>query len=714
MSNQIGQLPTDKNFGLDFNYAVWTPGTSVLLCNVPWNSDYRDIVFFPSDDDLNTYLDNTSGPRTTVNNLSYAKPGNPVRLNIPFNRAYQYNYLKAYNPAQPIPGNDTPRAFYYFITDVRYVAPNTTELQVQLDVWQTFCRHVTFGNCFIERGHIGIANVNQFDDHGRTYLTVPEGLDIGNEYVVARQYENVMVDMATGSAADQMGVIVASTTAITADPGNVGNPQLKTAEGSLFERMPNGCELWYFDNPAEFSYWQLYISNFPWVAQGVISVTAVPKLPVDLGTGVSYDVNNPERKIIPLFGVTSTTATSFINLAPNFRNDVNLGRYSRLKKFLTYPYTLVELTTFSGNPILLKPECVNTDTLTVGRMMHVGPPNPRIVFYPKGYNAAAGDADNQSGEFLNMATGIFDLPTFSLVNNGYLGYMASNRNAIAFQHTSADWSQQRALKGADTAFNQARVSANTGLDLAQQSIDAQMAQMRLSNDILNYRGIQKAGNAVVDGLAIALNPMAGGPAAGILRGVQGGANAFADVAIGAEQNTRGAAIDTNLTRGQSRSKYMNETYAMDTNYQYASFAAQGDYANAIAGINAKVQDAKMIQPTTSGQIGGDAFNLATFKWGIFARLKTLQPAAMAVVGEFWLRYGYAVNRFGKMPATYQVMDKFTYWKLRETYIRSSSCPEGFKQTIRGIFEKGVTVWSNPTDIGMIDTADNAPLSGVTL
>jgi len=38
----------------------------------------------------------------------------------------------------------------------------------------------------------------------------------------------------------------------------------------------------------------------------------------------------------------------------------------------------------------------------------------------------------------------------------------------------------------------------------------------------------------------------------------------------------------------------------------------------------------------------------------------------------------------------------------------------FKQAIRGIFEKGVTVWANPADIGTIDIGDNAPLEGVIL
>ena len=36
------------DFGLDFDYAVWTPGTQVGLTRVRWDSTYRDIVRFSS------------------------------------------------------------------------------------------------------------------------------------------------------------------------------------------------------------------------------------------------------------------------------------------------------------------------------------------------------------------------------------------------------------------------------------------------------------------------------------------------------------------------------------------------------------------------------------------------------------------------------------------------------------------------------------------
>src|SRR5699024_9092299 len=115
------------DFGLEFNYSVWTPGTSVTLCNVPWYSDYRDVVFFDSQGDLDSYLTRNSGPTISLQNMMHARPGHPVRINVPFNNAYQYNYLRVHNPKQPV-GENSAKTFYYFISDVRYVAPNTTEL----------------------------------------------------------------------------------------------------------------------------------------------------------------------------------------------------------------------------------------------------------------------------------------------------------------------------------------------------------------------------------------------------------------------------------------------------------------------------------------------------------------------------------------------------------------------------------------------------------
>ena len=182
------------------------------------------------------------------------------------------------------------------------------------------------------------------------------------------------------------------------------------------------------------------------------------------------------------------------------------------------------------------------------------------------------------------------------------------------------------------------------------------------------------------------------------------------------QNQMNNAADINARSAGQRgsASVSSQSSIRDTNKNLADWAAKGDYANTIAGINAKVQDAQLIQPSVSGQYAGETFNLVNDTMELSLRWKMIDPAAIRVLGEYWLRYGYAVRQFKTIPVSLQVMTKFTYWKLAETYISSATVPESFKQAIRGIFEKGVTVWGNANDIGNIDIANNEPISGVTL
>lgn len=704
--NAIKELPSEKNWGLGFNYSVWTQGTAITLANVPWNSDYRDVVRFDNQAGLNAYINNNAGPVIDITKVSYAKFGRPIRLDTPFHTVQNYNYIRVVNPAQPIAG-DSARAFYYFITDVEYVNPNCTHIYVQLDVWQTFGYGVTFGNCYIQQGHIGVANQDAFADFGREFLTVPEGLDVGGEYRMKKQWTRDIAtarDLSTPETDPELGVVTAydimvvTTVSFTSlDFGDIDNPKFESAKGSNMENLPNGSEIWIFAT----SQWEKFLNEFsvrPWVTQGIISISAIPKAHI-------YDVPSVNTAIgddvwalkVGEGSLTRVTAP----LANNWRDTVDLpDRYQHLKKFWTYPYMVLELTCYNGAPLLLKPESWADNNLSVVEVPHFAPPSPRLAFYPYRYNAGdvAPVSDkhgmlNDGGEFLDSMTAIFNFPQFSLLNNGYLSYMSSNANSIAYQHSSADWGQQKSQTGATVAYNQSGNSISTSKEQNRISVNASNRQAQLSNETAGFNAIKGAINNP--------HPMGIG-------------NTVADYAIGTNATSMSNSIGNSASMASNKADTANSQYARDTNLDYANFANQGDYENAIAGIQAKVQDARLIQPTTSGQMGGDAFNLANYKWGYDVKLKMLGGAAMNAVGEKWLRYGYEVNRFGRMPASFMVMEKFTYWKLKETYITGSSCPEYFKQAIRGIFEKGVTVWKNPADIGNIDIADNAPLTGVTI
>ena len=751
MPNAITDPPNDYPFGLEFNYGLWTQGTTVTLVNVPWNNDYRDIVKFPGETKeerkgaLNAYINSIDNQGIEIINLSYVKPNQPIRIDVPFNTAYKYNYIRASNPFQSI-SNDTAKDFYYFITDVRYIAPNTTEVVIQIDVWQTFGYDIEFGNSYIERGHIGIANEKAFDNYGRDYLTIPEGLDVGGEYVtISRRDEYI------GGPAN-LDILVVSTVALEEDLGSNLEPKLETAKGDDIQRLPSGANYYVFNDVASFRYFMQQYARYPWATQGIISITQIPDVTrygytrelvgefngVNLHRVEYQNPDTPER-----------TGGKYFNMFVNWResNEIKNNipeRYRHLRKFFTFPYMAIEMTAFTGQPVILKPESWANPHARMSEKAVLAPPNQRIVFYPTRYNAKpnspirstkepfndttdviATDRDyyDDGGEYLDKATSINNFPKFALVNNMALGVLAAQSNSIAFQERSADWAQQRALRGNEVSYDQASSGMNLANELTGIGTGADAAQTSIGNQgVYNNAITGGIGGLLGGGASGAIGgAMAGGPpgaivgaGVGIVGGgvgaIMGGVSAVLQVG----QNDASLAVRNAAANAANAAQVGNQGFVRDTNKNLADWAAKGDYENNIAGINAKVQDIALTQPSTSGQVGGEAFNIVHEELRFSLRWRLVDQSAIRTVGEYWLRYGYAVRQFGRIPESLLVMSKFTYWKLSETYLIAAGMPETFKQSIRGIFEKGVTVWASPDYIGNIDIADNTPLEGVTL
>lgn len=709
--SRITDVPTRvSNAGQEFNYDIWSANTRVTLCNVQWDSTYRDIVGFDDKAALDAYIDAQPNSKIVLDKVARLNPGTPIRLSVPYNKALNFNYIRVDNP---LTYNDDPRSFYYFIMDVGYVANMTTNFIVMLDVWQTFGRDVEFGRSYVERGHIAVANENADQTWGNRFLTVPEGLDLGNEFTITKTTRQTI---ASNFNPQKPCVIVSTTVSFEGSGGSVDDPVIKTARGSKFENLPNGVEQYLFLD-WEYQDFLRYTADKPWVTQGIISAQAVPYLNPTTDvftTQVLMEGGYPVKRLNE--GIVKNRKYQLVRDVHEVEHYLLPDRYKHLTKFCTYPYSAIEVTTYSGTPLVLKPERIATRDLDVVRMMHLSIPGARIAFYPYKYNSYDGvDADvsvagqefyNDNAEFLDMVTGILDLPTFSVVNNSYMAFLASNKNSIAYQHSSADWSQQRTGLTAGLSYDQAGASMGTQRQQTEIGLSAQNQQVAMQNDFQMLGAAAGAAQGIAGGIA-------GGPA-GIAAGVAGGAGGLAGAALANAQRTAGNDISQSAARQTLRSQQNLSGYMRNSNYDMAMTVARGDYAQQIAGINAKVQDAKMIQPTTAGQVGGDAFNLALYEWAIHAKVKRVNSGVMRVIGEYWLRYGYALNHFVTPPSGLHCMTKFTYWKMLETYIRSSTCPEQFKQSIRGIFEKGVTVWKNPNDIGFIDTADNQPIGGIAL
>lgn len=734
---------------INFSYAKWTPNTRFKLCNVPWDMGYRDIVKWDRQSQK-AYFDRLNGIEFT--DCTMAKYGLPVRLPVPFAQASQYNYLIATNDYD----FDTPRSWYYFVQTCDYINAHTTQLNIQLDVWQSFQHDVQLGNAYVERGHVGVANENAWKDWGKTYLDLPEGLDTGKCTVLTNELWKPLMGVVDGHNL-KFGVIMLSTTSLSVDSGTKDNPTIQSASGSFFESQANGTEVYYLDNPLDIGRFFDGGATSPWVTQGICGIFAVPPLPDRLtrwGAKVTKLFGKDAHFIGNCWkmGASATDSSDryddIINIK-DFRTMFHLPeRYKYLKKFLTAPYAYVECSCFNGTVITYEPEQIPSADLIIRETWNYAPPYPRLNFYARGYHAGnLGDRQPlpdgkglpiDTGEMLNASFGITNFPTFMAVNNGSALALANSAYTRQYAQQSADWGYQKTQMGINNAYAQAQIgtqyaseqnklgTANRNAMMAINNQSAQMASdLTLKN--LSFDNRMNQINTVGSGAANAIGSLATG-------NVGGAVGAIAGTAIGAWANQQ--SYDNSVS---SNSQALSNTFATnaattsqanayslaqtnlgnqqtmqlaDLNKQLAQATAQGDYENTIAGINAQVQQTQTVPPTTSGALGGDAFNLANGLIGVMVRFRQIPPAAMQAIGEVWLRYGYYVQRFMRLPENLMAMSNFTYWKLHELYVRSSTCPEEYRLTVKGIFESGVTVWTDPNKIGVTDYADNTPLAGI--
>lgn len=730
---------------------LWPTGTRVQLLNVPWDADYRDVVAWKSGEARDQWFEEHLTGSWFETNFNYLWPNQPVAVPVPYSSAYKYNYIAVTNPAQPVDDEGPVRTYYYFITDVQYLSPQASNLMVQLDVMTTYVDSIHLGRSFVERGHIMMANQNVTKNNYFDYFTLPEGLDVGREYIPThREYFDL-------AGRDEFGafIIVVSTADLSKNPGTVSSPDLSTAKGGVFDGFPNGASL-YAIPAKDLADFMSQMSEASWVSQCIIDLYLVPGALVDI---------SPEG--IYLFG-NSSNVLLFTNIAtmkpsdtPEMQNiftiedvhDKCVPHTEKVEdvpdKMKCYPYSVIEIGSFTGNPVYLKPEYLQ-DVVPFMCYGFGGQPSPRFVVFPNNYQAWYQDTEityetrNMWGEVVNntlrqgmgleSACILQNFPHITLVNNNYQLYLASNANRLAYNYGSAGWGLARSNMAADTALGIAQMQQDAYKQNYNTQLQSQLDVMNMQAANTGYNTMGSTASDLIGALAPTVSGMdlknlssadvkqIGGAAGASLAtnsnvldmmfsamGMQN-TNYMTAQNIAANQRDAASAIaQRNLDTSRAIS---------DTNNALAKSVARGDYQNAIAGINAAVEDAELTPPSTIGQLGGEAFNWKNSLIGITVTWKTIAGAPRQAVKEYFNRYGYKVQRwlllgeFGK-GTLYDLlcMKHFAYWKLLETTLTAANANEAERMAIRGVFEKGVTLWDKPESIATVPLNDNSPRLG---
>lgn len=735
----VNSLPNGASFGTQFDYSVWGPGTEVTLCNVPWDSMYRDVYWFDGPEKaieyINDYNKNRYIPTVNIKNLTYCPQNAPVRINIPFSEANTFNYLIVRNSSFPISQKNRATTFFYFIQSVEYVAPETTQLTVSLDVWQTYHNLVRFRSAYIERSHCleqtqkVIANNwsgRDFVRFCRRWLKQPESFSLGERHAIYRSWFGNII---TGNLNDfkrqfDYVAIIVSTTNLNADFGTTGNPTLNTALGSNVDSIVPHLKTtdqkssihlisgatYYMCDLDKLPKIMEELSKAPWVSQGILDIYYVPANTVQ-GEDMSGKLSS-----IGLKKVVRTNNYQVVRVAEHFgpnklveflkvnNNDIkgkNLKRLKRFFKFYTSPYMFIELSFNNGQVMQVCPEYLNSSNLIdVSVESHLLPPSPRIVAYITGYNTDKVDTVWKTDtEYVNEAMVIDNFPHVPVVNDQSMIWYASHAHSIAQNRNAASWGLDKSTRAADTSFDATMRGIRTGNAIMQNNLGAQNLNTALANTAQMAHQQVNSANRAISGIGGAASTALSNPlsAIGQLGGyVQG--QVTSDISTGIDINARNLSnvISQNLTRAnQSEQNALAGTNAA-ANRDLAKWASQGDYQQQIASLNASVKDAQITSPSVSGATGGDPFNWIMNGALIFAKLKMVGQDVIRRQGQFWERYGYACDFFlSQLPDRLQAMTRFSYWKCQDVRIVSSACPQTYIDTLRGMLEKGVTVWHSP-------------------
>lgn len=141
--------------------------TNLILLNVPI-TDYQNQILF---NDSKTQYDYFYSKRITepIDNFNYQRTTGVIAYPKQYDEIYNCNYCMFQNE------EFSDKWFYAFVRNMRYINNGRTDLEIEIDVFQTWFLQCNFKRCFVEREHV--------TDDAIGHNTVPEGLELG-EYVV--------------------------------------------------------------------------------------------------------------------------------------------------------------------------------------------------------------------------------------------------------------------------------------------------------------------------------------------------------------------------------------------------------------------------------------------------------------------------------------------------------------------------------------------------
>ena len=167
--------------------------------------------------------------------------------------------------------------------------------------------------------------------------------------------------------------------------------------------------------------------------------------------------------------------------------------------------------------------------------------------------------------------------------------------------------------------------------------------------------------------------------------------ALANTNAGNTQRTAKA----NASRSKSTSD-ANANYSRDTTEENAKAQLENAQSDYLDDMRAFAADA----PNAHGGYSGQGIHEAMRNRAVHLRAITQDASAISRAGDTFLRYGYRYDGMWNVDSWCPEGAKYCYWQTSDLIQDMTARPNVMaSRTIRAMLEQGITVWSNPDEIG---------------
>lgn len=512
----------------NFDYSRWDIGTKIILARVPWDID-RNVVDWTDHDEIVSYFENLdSASSFTLETEMNREPDGAIRLPVPISNLKTFNYCFVEfkvptSEAQPLDyAANTRQPFIgYFMRDFRFVAPSTTEAQLDIDYWTTCINDLQVQNLMLERGHAPMAAVDvdtYLSDplHNNRYL-LTQDVSFGEPSITtASQFESWM------ATTEPLMVLAVSST-------------LQQAQAMLAKKDVSGKNTvpTFSNDPARWGR-EYRVNGYSWAGVSQYKNAEVKSTPWSTSTGLPTGVtmiavkvkqartfleyvqaNSPELFsviktcfLIPGSLVASTEAGSYGGVkvyelkpleqlppVPVTLEKEDFGyptEYSRIAKLYTWPYAGLTFSDNNGRTVDVRIEY--TSSVQIHRRVSLAYPYLRAQAFLSGVNGSG----STSYEWVD-ANGIrktgsmpqaewtetlmeYDIPTYALTQTSYSQYLLQNSTTADQERLRELQAYHNTARSLNQGTENAKDSANTAHDNGIRSNDTSLANGNRSND----------------------------------------------------------------------------------------------------------------------------------------------------------------------------------------------------------------------------------------